>query len=39
MLPPEQYDKELAAKNTRLAVLLGLVSFSIYAGYILAYYF
>jgi len=34
-----KYSKRLSAKNKRLAFLLGLVSISIYAGYILAYYF
>ncbi len=30
---------ELSAKNRRLAILLGVAAASIYAGYILAFYF
>ena len=31
-------DRKLAAKNIRLAIILGLVAAGIYAGYILAYW-
>ena len=31
--------KQLANKNLRLVALLALLAFSIYAGYILVYYF
>ena len=30
-------EKELAAKNMRLAIILGLVAFGFYAGFILSY--
>jgi len=32
-------NNEVATKNKRLAVVLGLISLTIYVGYILAYYF
>jgi len=31
-------NKELAAKNIRLAVILGSISFLIYAGYLLSHF-
>lgn len=32
-------NNEIATKNKRLAAVLGLIALTIYAGYILAYYF
>ena len=39
MVDPRKFQNELSAKNRKVAILLGLVAASIYAGYILAYYF
>ncbi len=35
---PDPADKELAKKNIRLAIILGLVAFGFYIGFILMYW-
>lgn len=39
MVDHHNHHDEQAARNIKLAILLGLIAASVYGGYILAYYF
>lgn len=39
MVDQRDYREELAVRNKRLAIIIGLIAAGIYGGYILAYYF